>query len=142
MIKVAKEIRKEQGLYLIVTEIDAAAANITTDCQRECVDGNIMNHLEDISKEVDSDTRIKKFKDYLIEKVFSHYVDMIAVLDYIYVVRKLIRAAKEFPNHSKFIFITSFENYVPAGTTNPKCDGGECEDGGGDKDGSEDQPNE
>ena len=38
MIKILKKLRKERGLYLITTELDAKAACITTDYEKEVIE--------------------------------------------------------------------------------------------------------
>lgn len=113
MINVKKMIRKEQGLCLIVTELDAKAANIITEDQKNSTDISLVLRLEKLSNKVDSDTLAKQLKEYLIESVFNHYVDMVAVLDYIYTMRKSMRSAMEHVSHSKFIFVTEFINIRP-----------------------------
>jgi hypothetical protein len=54
---------------------------------------------------------IKRLKDFLIESVFIHYVDMVGILNYIYAIRNVIKVMKKHPSHSKFLFVTEFKNY-------------------------------
>ena len=37
MIKILKKLRKEKGLYLIVTELDAKAADINTEHEKNVI---------------------------------------------------------------------------------------------------------
>lgn len=136
MITVKKMIRKEQGLCLIVTELDAEAAGINTECKRDCVDAKLVDLLINLGEKVTSDTRAKHLKDYLVEVVFSHYVDMVAILDYVYNIRKVMSSVVDNPSHSKFLFVTEFVNFDDIGDLEEGCEGG-CEnddDGGCGKD--------
>lgn len=136
MITVKKMIRKEQGLCLIVTELNAEAANIVTKGRKTRIDTNLVLYLEKLSSDVDNDTLAKKLKEYLTGTVFNHYVDMVAVIDYIYTVRKSMRSAMEHASHSKFIFVTEFINYTVDDDKQDECEEDGC-DGDCDKDGCE-----
>ena len=111
MIKILKKLRKEKGLYLIVTELDAKLAHVTTEFEKEVIAYYLEEHLEKLSDHIDNDIVIKHLKDFLVESVFTHYVDMIGVLNYIYTMRNVIKVAKKHPSHSKFLFTTEFKNY-------------------------------
>jgi hypothetical protein len=112
MIKVLKKLRKEKGLYLIVTELNAKAADIITEYEKDVIDYRLEERLIELSDHVDNDMVIKCLKDFLIESVFTHYVDMVSILNYIHTIRETIRVAKAHPSHSKFLFVTEFKNYV------------------------------
>lgn len=112
MIRIVKKLRKEKGLYLIVTELDAKAACITTDYEKEVIDYYLEEHLTKVSKNVENEFILERFKEFLIDTIFVHYVDLIGVLNYIYNIKETIRTAKAHPSHSKFLFVTEFKNYV------------------------------
>ena len=112
MIKILKTIRKEQGLCLIKTELDAKAACIETERKKEYIDNCLVHELEKLSINVDNDMAAKRLKDFLTESVFTHYVDMIIILDYIYDMRKTIKTITSCPSHNKFLFVTEFKNYI------------------------------
>ena len=112
MIKILKKLRKEKGLYLIVTELDAKAADINTEHEKNVIDHYLEEHLVELGDHVDDDTVIKRFKNFLIESVFTHYVDMVGILNYICIMRDLIKVAKKHPSHSKFLFVMEFKNYI------------------------------
>lgn len=111
MIKILKKLRKEKGLYLIVTELDAKAADIITEYEKDVIDYRLEEHLIELSDHVDNDMVIKRLKDFLIESVFTHYVDMVSILNYIHTMRNVIKVEKKHPSHSKFIFVIEFKNY-------------------------------
>jgi hypothetical protein len=111
MIKISKTVRKEKGLCLIVTELDAKAADINTECEKDVIDYRLEEHLIKLSDHVDNDTVIKCLKEFLIESVFTHYIDMVGILNYIYTIRNVIKVMKNHPSHSKFLFVTKFRNY-------------------------------
>jgi len=111
MIKILKLITKEQGICLIKTELDVKAANIETPYEKDYVDNHLEHILQKLSEDVDNDMKVKQLKDFLTESVFTHYVDMVTVLDYIYAIRKSIRNIICRPTNSKFIFVTEFKNY-------------------------------
>ena len=112
MIKILKTVRKEKGLCLIVTELDAKAANIDRDYEKDVIDCLLEEHLIKLSDNVDNDTVIKHLKEFLIESVFTHYIDMVGILNYIYTMRNVIKVAKKHPSHSKFLFVMEFKNYI------------------------------
>ena len=111
MIKILKTVKKEKGLCLIVTEIDAKAADINTEFEKDVIDYRLEEFLITLSDHVDNDTVIKRFKDFLVESVFTHYIDMVGILNYIYTMRNVIKVARKHPSHSKFLFTTEFKNY-------------------------------
>ncbi|MCK4454682.1 hypothetical protein KAW18_03795 [candidate division WOR-3 bacterium] len=112
MIKILKSLRKEKGLYLIITELDAKAADIITRDQKDVIDYFLEVYLTELSDHVDDDTVIRGLKEFLIESVFVHYIDMVGILNYIYTMRNVIKVAKKHPSHTKFLFVTEFKNYV------------------------------
>ena len=112
MIKLVKEVKREQGLYLIVTELDAKSANINNDKKKRCVENHLVERLEDIGNDP-CDATTKYLKEYLIERVFTHYINMISILDYVYNIRKSIERARTYRYHNAFLFVTRFVNYVP-----------------------------
>jgi hypothetical protein len=112
MIKILKHLRKEKGLYLITTELDAKAAGITTKSEKDIIDYLLENHLIKVSDNIENEFIVEHFKEFLIEVVFTHYVDLVSVLNYIYDIRETIRTAKAHPSHSKFLFVTEFKNYI------------------------------
>lgn len=111
MIKIKKSLRKEQGLYLIITEIDAKAAEITEERDKDRIEQCLTCKLEKVIANVTDDTTAKKLKDFLVERVFSHYVDMVAILKYVYDIRKLIEKEELQPVHNKFLLIIEFKNF-------------------------------
>lgn len=125
MIKVLKTVKKEKGLCLIVTELDAKAANINTEYEKDVIDYQLEELLIALSDHVDSDTVIKHLKDFLVESVFTHYVDMVGVLNYIHTMRNVIRVVKKHPSHSKFLFTTEFKNYESEKESDNDEDSGE-----------------
>ena len=112
MIKILKTFRKEKGLCLIITELDAKAANINTEYEKDVIDYHLEELLITLSDHVDNDTVIKRLKDFLVESVFTHYIDMVGILNYIYTMRNVIKAIRKHPSHSKFLFTTKFKNYI------------------------------
>lgn len=112
MIKILKHLRKEKGLYLIVTEIDAKAADITAEDQKDVIEYLLEAHLTKVSENVENEFVVEHFKEFLIETVFTHYVDIIGILNYIHNIRNVIRIAETHQSHSKFVFTTEFKNYI------------------------------
>ena len=112
MIRIIKKLRKEKGLYLVVTGIDAKAAHITTKDRKEIIEDHFERLLKKLADNVDDDMAIKNLKDFLTETVFTHYVDKVGILNYINDMRQLIRVNRKYPSHSKFLFVIEFKNYV------------------------------
>ena len=111
MIRIIKKLRKEKGLYLVVTGIDAKAAHITTKDRKEIIEDHFERLLKKLADNVDDDMAIKNLKDFLTETVFTHYVDKVGILNYINDMRQLIRVNRKYPSHSKFLFVIEFKNY-------------------------------
>jgi hypothetical protein len=112
MIKILKSLRKEKGLCLIVTELDAKAAGITTKPEKEIVAYHVENHLTRVSDNIENEFVLEHFKEFLVEEVFVHYVDLVGILNYIYTLKNIIKVARKHPSHSKFLFVIEFKNYI------------------------------
>jgi hypothetical protein len=112
MIKILKKLRREKGLYLITTELDAKAADITTNYEKEVIEYYLEEHLIKVSENIENEFVLERFKKFLVDTVFVHYVDLVGILNYIYTMRNVIKVARKHPSHNKFLFTTEFKNYA------------------------------
>jgi hypothetical protein len=109
MIKVIKSFRRDDMLFTISTSINKKMANINGEADEEKIEAGLVDRIKSLEKNIDSESRLLKFKDYLMNCVFKHFVDVVAINDYVDEVVDLIKKATKSMDHKGLLLLFCYE---------------------------------
>jgi hypothetical protein len=110
MIKVWNSFRRNDNLYTIKTKINASAARVDNDNRRSEVEYHLEKLLDEFA-EKPSKRNERNLREYLTGVLFKHFIDIIAVNEYVLAIKKFIEIEKNKKDHSGFIFLFDFDGY-------------------------------